>query len=215
MIRRAVLLSTITLLVACTAPPSRDTERAWEKEEPNEREIQAYQDKAKRMTTRILYVAETTPPSSPGQIAINYGQPKWKPEYEDKFDELTKGKRWRFGNNSWTSLDTNVAITLGGTEIGPGHYYLILERSLDDQWSLVLLNPERIRALKLDAFFVDEAPEGVKAPLAWRRTEEPVEALSVQLIPTEGDLNRARLEIRWGNHLLTGDIEIALQGRTG
>jgi hypothetical protein len=162
------------------------------------------------MTTRILYFAETTPPSSPGQIAINYGQPMWKPEYEEKFDDLTKSKRWRFGNNNWTSLDTNVAFTLAGVEVGPGQYYLVLQRSPADQWFLVLLDPETVRAKRLDAFFVDEAPEGVNVPLNWKRTEELAEILSVQLIPVESDLNRAMLEIRWGNHMLAGAIEIAL-----
>jgi hypothetical protein len=210
MIRRTVLLSTITLLAACTSPPQGDTERDWEKTAPDEQALQAYADEAERMTTRILYFAATTPPSSPGQIAINYGQPKWKPEYEEKFDDLTKGKRWRFGNNAWTSLDTNVTFTLAGVEVGPGQYYLVLQRSPTDAWSLVLLDPETVRAERLDAFFVDEAPEGIKVPLSWKRTEEPAEILSVQLIPVESDLDRAMLEIRWGNHMLAGDIEIAL-----
>lgn len=210
MIRRAVLLSTITLLAACTSPPRGDAERDWEKGTPDQQEVEAYAEKAKRMTTRILYYAETTPPSSPGQIAINYGQPMWKPEYEEKFDAMTEGKRWRFGNNNWTSLDTNVAITLAGIAVEPGQYYLVLERSQDDRWYLVLLEPEPMRAKRLDAFFVDEAPEGIKALLNWKRTEEPSEKLSVQLIPVESDLNKAMLEIRWGNHMLTGDIEIVL-----
>lgn len=107
-------------------------------------------------------------------------------------------------------MDINVTIDIGGEEILPGHYYLLLERSQSDQWFLVLLDPAAVREKKLDAFYVDEAPQGVRAPLDWVRTEETTELLMVQLLPVEDDLNRARLEIRWGNHLLRAPIKVSL-----
>jgi hypothetical protein len=162
------------------------------------------------MSTRILFFEEGNPPTSPGQLVVSYGQPKWKPEYGEEFDELTRGKRWRFGNNDWTSMDINVNVAIAGKAISPGHYYLLLERSQEDQWFLVLLDPAAVREKKLDAFYVDEAPEGARAPLEWTRTEETTERLMVQLVPAENDLNRARLEIRWGNHLLGANVNVSL-----
>lgn len=207
--RILALLSTLWL-VACSAPPQDDPAA----EEPGEGErpkVQAFAGDAARLSTRILYIADTTPPSSPGQIVINYGQPQWKPEYEEDFDELTRGKRWRFGNNAWTFLDSNLPFAISGAEISPGHYYLVLERSPSDAWYLVLLDPDAVRARKLDAFFVEETAEGIRAPLGWKRTEETTEQLSVKLVPVEGNLKKAQLEIRWGHHMLTGPIEMGLE----
>ena len=99
---------------------------------------------------------------------------------------------------------------MAGTEVSPGHYYLVLERSLEDQWFLVFLDPIEVRKRRLDAFYVDEAPEGTRAPLGWSRTEETTDRLLVQLVPNENDLNRARFEIRWGSHQLEADVRVVL-----
>jgi hypothetical protein len=172
--------------------------------------VQAYGELTERQSTRILYFIDSTPPGSPGQIAIDYGQPLWKPEYEEEFDELTLGKRWRFGNNFWTSLDTSVPFAIGETPIDPGHYYLVLERTQSDQWYLVFLDPVAVGKARLDAFYVDEAPEGVKAALNQTSDEETAEKLSVKLIAVENEVEKARLEIRWGPHLLTADIDVKI-----
>lgn len=202
------LLGTLSL-IACTPQPSEERPTI-ESDQMERSDIEVFAELSERGSTRILYLANTNPPTSPGQIVIDYGQPSWKDEYEADFDELTLGKRWRFGNNSWTYLDTNVALRINGTEIAPGHYYLVLERTGSDQWFLELLDPARIRAQRLDAFFVYEAPAGTKAPLTWQRSEEMAERLSVRLIPVEDDFKRARLEIRWGNHMLTAGIEVQI-----
>ncbi|MFQ5791719.1 MAG: DUF2911 domain-containing protein [Acidobacteriota bacterium] len=103
--------------------------------------------------------------SSAGQFAIDYGQPAWQSDYETKFDELTKGKRWRFGNNFWSTLDTQLDLSIAGTPVSPGHYYLVLERSNDDQWYRVLLDAKDIRRKKLHAFLAGQTTGGTKAPL--------------------------------------------------
>jgi hypothetical protein len=206
MMKHTTLIHIVMWCIACS--PQSPQPEVTGQEEQEERQMEAYGGESQRVSTRILYFSETDPPSSPGAIAINYGQPQWKSEYEEKFDELTKGKRWRFGNNFWTSLDTNVAMTMAGTEIGPGQYYLALERSPEDQWYLLLFDPVPIRAKKLDAFFIDEAPGGMEVPLEWKRKEESADRLMVKLIPDEGDLKKASLEIQWGKHMLMAPIEV-------
>ena len=209
MLRKVVPLS-VLLLAACSCYQQEVDEAGKGSETEKSRDIQVYASTTDRMSTRILFFKEGTPPTSPGQLVISYGQPKWKPEYAEEFDELTRGKRWRFGNNDWTSMDTNLALDIAGVTISPGHYYLLLERSQSDQWFLVLLDPIGVRAKKLDAFYVDDAPEGVRAPLDWTRAEETTEQLMVQLVPLEDDSNSARLEISWGNHRLTAKVEMDL-----
>ncbi len=204
MLRKAALLYLIVWCVACSPSSDEIPTGAEEKEE----EIQAFAAEAARVSTRILFYKDTEPPSSPGVLAINYGQPRWKSEYEEMFDELTKGKRWRFGNNFWTSLDTNVEISISGTVVSPGLYYLAIERSSEDQWYLLLLDPEIVRAEKLDAFYVDEVPPGVRVPLQWSRATEDAEMLTVRLVPDEDELSEASLDIQWGSHRLLAPVQV-------
>lgn len=206
MIRRA--LPIVLLAFSCgTSPEDSGSDSATMKRNSN---VQAYGELTERQSTRILYFIDSTPPGSPGQISIDYGQPLWKSEYEEKFDELTTGKRWRFGNNFWTSLDTSVPFTIGETEVGPGYYYLVLERTQSDEWYLVFLDPVAVGKARLDAFFVDEAPEGFKADLNQASGEETAEKLSIKLIAVENEVGKARMEIRWGPHLLTADMDVKI-----
>lgn len=209
MFRRVAPL-TVLLLAACSYYQQDSNEAKSGSDKGESRNIQVYAATTDRMSTRILFFKEGTPPTSPGQLVISYGQPKWKPEYAEEFDGLTRGKRWRFGNNDWTSMDTNLTLDIAGETVSPGHYYLLLERSQSDQWFLLLLDPTGVREKKLDAFYVDDAPEGARAPLEWTSTEDSTEQLVVQLVPLEGDSNRARLEIHWGNHRLTANVEMEL-----
>jgi hypothetical protein len=202
------VLPIVILALACgTASEESGSESTATEGRPN---VQAYGDVSERQSTRILYFINSDPPESPGQIAIDYGQPMWKSEYEEKFDELTLGKRWRFGNNFWTSLDTNVSFAIGETQVLPGYYYLVLERTQSNDWYLVFLDSVAVGEAGLDAFFVDEAPVGIKAGLDQTRSEETAEKLSVKLIPVDDEVEKARLEIQWGPHLLTADINVEI-----
>ncbi len=206
MIRRALPIVLLTLACGTSPEDSGSSSATME----GKSGVQAYGELSERQNTRILYFINSEPPVSPGQIAIDYGQPLWKSEYEERFDELTLGKRWRFGNNFWSSLDTNVPFAIGETEIGPGYYYLVLERTQSDQWYLVFLDPVAVGNAGLDAFFVEEAPEGIKAELNRARGEETAEKLTVKLIAVENEVGKARLEISWGPHLLTADMDVAI-----
>jgi hypothetical protein len=168
-------------------------------------DVRRFGGESPRMNTRIAYFGLN---SSEGQLAIDYGQPAWKPEYETQFDELTKGKRWRFGNNFWTTLDTHLDLVIAGTEVPSGYYYLVLERSDEDVWQLILLDPKAIQAKKMDASMAEQTTGGLEAPLAWEKTEDSVQKLEITLIPDEDDLKKARLEIRWGEHRLSTPIEV-------
>jgi hypothetical protein len=175
--------------------------------------LEAFGGEAQRVSTSIAYFAQPSENEfvSAGGVAINYGQPEWKAEYEEQFDELTKGKRWRFGNNFWTTLDTNLPLTIAGTEVAPGYYYLVLERSNEDQWSLVLLDPKPIQAKKLDASGAEDTSGGVSAPLTPAESAEPAVKLTVKLVRNEENIKKATLEIQWGTRKLTAPIEVGVE----
>lgn len=180
---------------------------AWVSTVVEAQEIQRFGGETPRMSTRIAFFGQN---SSEGQVAIAYGQPEWKAEYQSQFDSLTKGKRWRFGNNFWTALDTHLDLTMSGVEVASGYYYLVLERSESDDWFLVFLDPREARSKKLDAFMVDRTSGGIKVPLKWARTESTAEKLAITLVPDDRDITSATLDIRWGPHKLTAPIKVSL-----
>ena len=93
-------------------------------------QVQAFGDNFPRMSTRLLYFGETGPL---GQICIQYGQPEWKAEY-DQMLTAARGTSQRLGRDFWTSLDTDMDLTIGGTKVPAGQWYLGLR--IDEEGSL-------------------------------------------------------------------------------
>src|SRR5262245_16177828 len=89
-----------------------------------------------RMATRLAFWAKDYSKAL-GQVCIQYAQPTWKEEYETSLTHA-KGASMRLGSDFWTTLDTNVELTLGGTRVAIGLWYLGLRRSEKDEWTLLL-----------------------------------------------------------------------------
>jgi len=175
--------------------------------------FEAFDDQSERGSTSIAYVSQPTEDefNDEGGFVITYGRPEWKAEYDEQFDELTKGRRWRFGNNSWTTLDTNLPLKIAGTEVAPGYYYLVLERGQGDDWSLVLLDPQPLRKKKMDAFSAEETTGGIKAPLTASMAAEAATTLTVNLTKNENDLTKASLDIQFGKRKLSAPIDVGVE----
>ena len=145
-----------------------------------------------------------------GLVTVAYGQPEWKPEYVEQFDAVTKGKRWRFGRNWWTTLDTNVPITLGDVAIEPGDYYLVGERPADsDDWYLLVLDPAGVRKLQLDPVMAFETTGGRQVKLTHELTESTNELMTIEIYPDEADSSQAMLAAWWGNHRLSAPLRLS------
>jgi len=166
-----------------------------------------------RATTRLLFV-DTEKRAIIGEVAIHFGQPVWKKEYEalGAFDIQTKGKVWRFGKDFWTTLDTNVAIKVGGKEIAPGAWYLGLHRSDDGSvWSLAFIDPAKARAAKLDAFDAAKAPVEFKVPVTtMEKSIESKEKLIILLSSKPDNPTDVTLKIQWGTLQLSAPIQVML-----
>lgn len=180
--------------------------------------FQGWAQNEDRGGTRLIYFSKTSDRPwdySPGQVAIEYGKPVWKAEYEKGFDELTRGNRWRMGQNHWSTLDTRFPITIGGARIERGIYYIVLERSKGDDWRLVLLSPDAVSEMKIDAWHVNrkDSPKGVEAPLTWERVDEKADHLRIQFVLDESDQRKAELEIRFGPHRLTAPVQALFEGQ--
>ncbi len=163
-----------------------------------------------RGLTRILYWNNATNGAA-GELAIDYGRPKWKAEYDaaSAFDQMTKGKTWRMGKDLWTTLDTNLPLKIGSLNIAPGSYYLGVHRSADGAtWSLGFIDPVKARSVKLDAFEIEKAALLFKVPLAFKTTTAANDALSISLSNAKDDINNVTLRIAWGKFELTTPVQV-------
>jgi hypothetical protein len=163
-----------------------------------------------RASARVLYWnTQTNAPA--GQFAIDYGRPVWKKEYEDpaKFDAMTRGKIWRMGSNFWSMLDTQLPLSIGGKKVPVGFYYLGLHRSEEgSEWSLVFIDPGKVRKERLDAFLIEKAPVEFEALMSITKAETPTEKLTITLSSSKGDIKHVTMRVAWGNLVLSAPIEV-------
>jgi len=165
-----------------------------------------------RASARVLYWNQKTNAAA-GQIAINYGCPVWKKDYEDtaKFDAMTDGKTWRLGNNFWTTLLTDLPLSISGKHVSPGSYYLGLSRSADgSQWSLAFINPIGARKSHLDAFDIRKAKVEFLVPMSIEKAGELAEKLTITLTHPKDEIKNITLKIAWGNLALSAPVKVAL-----
>jgi len=165
-----------------------------------------------RASARVLYW-NTQTNAAAGQFVIDYGRPVWKKEYEDpaKFDAMTRGKIWRMGSNFWSSLDTQLPLSIGGKKVPVGFYYLGLHRSEEgSEWSLVFIDPGRIRKGRLDAFQIEKAPVEFEALVSIAKAETQTEKLTITLSYPKDDIKHVTMRVAWGNLALSATIEVAV-----
>jgi len=164
-----------------------------------------------RGSARVLYWNNAANAAA-GQFAVNYGRPVWHKELEDpaKFDSLTKGKIWRMGSNYWSNLYTDVPLTIAGTAVAPGLYFLGLQRSADgSSWSLAFIDPVKVRKARIDAFQISKAKVEFTAPMSIEPvSSEAVEKLTITVTHPENDIHNAALKVAWGHLALTAPIKV-------
>jgi len=166
-----------------------------------------------RASARVLYWNSQTN-SAAGQLAIDYGRPVWRKEYNDtaKFDAMTRGKVWRMGSNYWTILDTNLPLSIAGKKVPIGLYYIGLHRSEEgSEWSLAFIDPAKARKMHLDAFQIERAPVEFEAHMSnVAKTESPAQKLNITLSYPKDDIKHVTMLVGWGNLALSTSIEVAV-----
>lgn len=170
-------------------------------------------DSPERGTTRVGYW-NTEKNMGAGQFAIDYGRPVWRKEYEDSanFDKMTRGKVYRLGSNFWTTLDSDMPLTIAGKTIPAGSWYLGLHRSEDGTtWSLVFIDPAKARAAHVDASEIERAPIAYKTQMTTDQPGEMKEKLTIDLVFQKGDLKNVTLKIGWGKIQLSAPIQVPVQ----
>lgn len=161
-----------------------------------------YPETSARGMARIFY---WDGPGSAGQVAIDFGRPQWKPAY-DAFLTKPAGKRWRFGENAWTTLDTNIPLELGGVHVPPGQRYAVLQNTEARGLELVLLDPDSVRLHHLDAYDAARTTSGIAVPLRRKDAAFPAERLAVTWTVDRDRKDHGTLHVNFGPHELSADL---------
>ena len=167
-------------------------------------------DSPERGTTLVGFW-NTKKDKGAGQFAIDYGRPVWKKDYEDtaKFDAMTKGNVYRLGSNFWTTLDSDMPLTIAGTQIPAGLWYLGLHRSQDGAtWSLVFIDPMKARAEHVDASEISRAPIAYKAAMTLEQATESKDKLTIDLVFKRANPKNVTLRIGWGKLQLSAPVQV-------
>ncbi len=129
--------------------------------------------------------------TSPRLIRLDYGQPHLRGRTLHTDSLVPYDQSWRLGANAATTLRTDVALTLGGVQLAPGTYVLeaLPSRSA---WVLTI---NRITGTNADGGNV--LAEVGRAALVHRARHEPVESLTMWLIPSRQP-GPASGELRFG-----------------
>jgi len=160
---------------------------------------------AQTVERKLARVAWFDKKGSPGQIAIDYSPVAWQQKYDDAVQKRI-GKKWRFGADCWTSLDTSVALQLGGVDVPAGYYYLTLEQREAGVFLLALHDANEVKKQRLDPFQAERLEGGIEVKLTHAKSEKQADELHVAIDVEKGSLDRGTFAVHFGGHSLTAPV---------
>jgi Cupin domain/Protein of unknown function (DUF2911) len=163
-----------------------------------------YPETSARGSTRIFYWGQS---NSAGQVEIDYGVPQYQPAYA-KFLTEPSGQRWRFGQDFWTRLDTNMPLSIGGVDLDAGYYYLVLENTAEHGIRMIALDPVEVRKQRLDAYEAPKTTGGIAIPLTAAKADYPSGRLQIALSVDRSKDDEGTLEIVFGSHRMSANVEM-------
>jgi len=138
--------------------------------------------------------------TAPKLIRLDHGQPHLRGRTLHRDSLVPYDAAWRLGANDATTLRTDVNLTLGNAQLAAGSFVL---EALPTRtgWQLLV---QRITGT--DAEGEPVLAEAVRVPLRRRDLHEPLESLSMWLIPSrDPGPAKGQLRFAWGTVELTTD----------
>jgi tetratricopeptide (TPR) repeat protein len=140
---------------------------------------------------------------SPGQLALDWGKVEWKAKYDQAIASPEfVGKKWRFGSDAWTSLDTSMPVLLGEQKFAPGYYYLTLEHKTDGSYVLGVHDAAEVKQQQLDAYQAHRLTGGTEVALEYGKVEQIAPELMVRFELEDGQ-HAGKLVVHFGGHQLS------------
>ena len=165
--------------------------------------VQVFAQTVERKLARVAWFDKK---GSPGQIAIDYSPVQWQEKYDDAVAKMV-GKKWRFGADCWTSLDTSVPLQIGGVEVPAGYYYLTLEQRDPGAFLLALHDANEVKKQRIDPFQADRLKSvGIEVKLEHGKAEKQFDRLDVGIHVEKGSLDHGTFAVYFGGHALTAPV---------
>ena len=141
--------------------------------------------------------AASAPTDPPVTITLDYGQPHLRGRSLHTDSLVPYDKPWRTGANDATTLTTGVDLVVGGATLPAGKYVLYTIPTHGD-WKLIIQKSAGQTAE------YDAAKDVARVDLRRRTVAEPVESLTMWLIPSTAP-GKAQGEFRlaWGRSMLS------------
>ncbi|HLU38290.1 MAG TPA: DUF2911 domain-containing protein [Planctomycetota bacterium] len=139
---------------------------------------------------------------------IQYSTPAWKPEYDGMVDQA-KGRSFRLGKNFWTTLNTSVALDIGGATVPAGAYYLGIKVDDEGKFHLLVLDAKNADAQGWSPANAVQWKPDHTCPLEHSKGSQTVEKLTITIDGQQTD--SLELKIAWGGHVLTAPVKMQLR----
>ncbi|MEZ5966603.1 MAG: DUF2911 domain-containing protein [Planctomycetota bacterium] len=140
-----------------------------------------------------------------GSVCIQYGSPTWKSEY-DGMVEQAKGKSFRLGKNFWTTLNTSSSLSISGTNIPAGAYYLGAHCDEKGEFHLLVIDAKTADSKAWTPFNSAEWKPTYTCALKHGTSKTSVSNLSIGI---EGEDPAAlQLQVTWGTHTFSAPLEM-------
>lgn len=152
------------------------------------------------------YPQGTTPPSPAPSIRLDYGQPHLRGRALHTDSLVPYNAPWRTGANAPTTLTSGVDLVIGGQQL-PAGTYVVWTIPTAQGWTMALQKPP---APEQQGRY-SQAADVARVPLRLTTLHQPVESLSMWLIPatTPGAL-RGELRMAWGTSQLSTDWSVSM-----
>ena len=165
-----------------------------------------------RTCCTIIFADMSNGFSAKGALNLNYTAPEWKDSYTAMIDSGKFTGNQRLGKNWWTSFDTMVPLTIGGTKVAPGAYFLGLNVSEKGEFKLLVIDAKTAITTGWVPFMPKPWKADVTAPLTLAKDslKETQTKMVIAFTADEKDTTKGKFTIQWGKHELSAPVVYGL-----
>lgn len=145
-------------------------------------------------------------------VTLEYGQPKWRPDYEG-FMQQRSAVPVILGKGALTTLRTDVDLTFGAQKLARGRWYVGARRDEQQEWSLALFAADRVDVSGRGATSILATEPDLRVPVRVKREDESVELFEVTLTDSKRTPHNLALAMAWGPYRLRVEIAASFDDR--
>ena len=161
-----------------------------------------------RRTTHVTWLGM----SGEQSVATEYGQPRWRPAYENLVQQ-PEASPFLLGKGALTTLRTDVDLTFGAQRLAHGRWYVGARRDEHKQWSLAFFVADKVDAGGRGATALLAGDPDLRVPVTIAHETESVEDFEITLTDSRRTPRGLVLAMAWGPYRLRADVEAAFDDR--